>query len=382
MKKTLPILMLILFLGCLGSDSGANETLKNTTLTTIDNTSNGVKVAEIGKIVVVNYIMRAEGSVVETTIEDLAKSSSDFDFISSLHPFGFEPATFIIGSRFILPEISEATVGMQEGDSKTFVLPSDNPIGGEKSENLIRSISKFTILPVIEPIPRQGFNLTFGFEPYVGAEVQDFRFWNSTILEVTNETVVFQHQPEHGSTFEYLGGNITISLSDETISMEFIPRINYTFRAADGTFITVIDSNDTHITADYNHPLAGKDVEVELILEEISDPIIWLTGLHDSTSLSAHIEKPVFVLFTNLTCIECRRIQGEALTHMFTLALKDEFVWTEIDIEQQPEVAEQFGVETLPTVIILKKGEEKTRITNFLPPQAMRAMLNSVLEEN
>jgi hypothetical protein len=51
-----------------------------------------------------------------------------------------------------------------------------------------------------------------------------------------------------------------------------------------------------------------------------------------------------------------------------------------IDTELQEDVASQYGALELPVILIIKEGEEKSRITDFLPPPGLRAEMQRILE--
>lgn len=175
---------------------------------------------------------------------------------------------------------------------------------------------------------------------------------------------------------------MSIELFDETLTMKFIPVINQTFQAVDGSYIRVLSANETHMTVDYNHPLAGKTLEVEVTLNDISKPISWETDVENAVKVSDEEGKAVFVLFTNVTCVDCRRIMLEVLSHPFPLAMKDRFTWVSVDVGIQKDVAQEYGAYELPLIVILKDGREVKRITEFIPPQLMRLEMEAALEEN
>jgi FKBP-type peptidyl-prolyl cis-trans isomerase 2 len=376
MRKLLVLLFVILLLlGCLGEESSKPDVgVKPDKSAPPDKIIVGEK-PEIGDVVRINYIMRADGLLIDTTYKEIAKKSSDYDLIEFDHHFGFEPLTFILGTVQVNPEFNNVVKDMKTGEKKVITLPSEKTMWGARKSGLIRNMTRFTIIPREESIPTQMFNQSFGTEPELGKEIV-LDFWNSTIISVENESIVIRHEPED-KIVGVPGGNITISADDEKVTMEFIPKINQSFRIKDGTLITVLDMDKTHMIVDYNHPAAGKPLEIEIVLEEISKPVSWLFNLNDSLTVKA--KKPVFVLFTDVSCVECRRIEFESLTHPLTLALKDEFVWVKIDIESRQDIADQYEVEALPLVLFLNDGKELSRIGNFLPPKALRAEMESVL---
>jgi len=332
-----------------------------------------------GDIVRINYIMRVEGEIVDTTFKDVAEGTSNPEEIKLLHPFGYEPLTFIVGSGHVNPELSRAVKNMKVGEKVTVLIPPES-FAGERREELVRLVPRFATVPREEVMTKERFQAMFDVEAEVGRSVA-YPYWNSTVIEVSNNTVRLRHQPVNNSLIPVVGGNISVSFNESAVTMEFIPLLNVTFTPPQGGFITVIYANETHMLVDYNNPLAGKSLETEVYLEEVSGPFPWQESLDEALKLSKQEGKPVFALFTNTSCVTCRRIELEALTHPFILALKDRFVWSRIDVEAESEVAERYKAGELPLVLILKDGKEVRRITTYLPPEQLRAELNSTLEE-
>jgi FKBP-type peptidyl-prolyl cis-trans isomerase 2 len=343
MKKALiPLISLILILGCLGSEPAETDLISPTTTEIVHN-----EFPEVGDVVKINYIMKDEGVVVDTTYGEIARKSPDSELISAIHPFGFEPSSFIVGSGHINPEFSTAVITMRLGAKKTIVLPPEKSVGGPRNEDLIQVMERFTSAPREEVISTPQFQSIFGTTPEKGKKIE-LQYWNSTVTEVDNESTILRHDPKNSSLFEFPSGNLTIEFNETTIVMEFIPKINQTAIANDGRYVTILNSNKTHMTVDYNHHLAGKTLEVEIVLEEISDPILWNTDLESTLNKSTSDGKPVVILFTNVSCVNCRRIKLEALTHPFLLTLKDRFLWVDVDMEIKKDIAKRYGAETLP----------------------------------
>lgn len=53
-----------------------------------------------------------------------------------------------------------------------------------------------------------------------------------------------------------------------------------------------------------------------------------------------------------------------------------------IDVEENQELAEQFQVMSLPTLILFKDGEAKEKITGYKPKQALQQYLTKKVAEN
>jgi|GEM_PF-528436 len=206
----------------------------------------GVKVAapvvEAGDTVSINYVAKIDGAVFDT-----------------------EPLNFTVGEGFMIPAIEEAVLGMKVGEEKTVVVPPEKGYG-ERNESLVRSMSRFVIIPREIEISIERFRFSYNKEPVLNDTVEDI-YWTSRVIKV-NDTVVVRY--EHLSIVrETQNGKIKIDSNDTSVIMEYIPILNITFQTAVGEYATVIDSNETSMTVDYNHPFAGKTLVFLVKVEEI-----------------------------------------------------------------------------------------------------------------
>ncbi|MCS7149373.1 MAG: peptidylprolyl isomerase [Caldimicrobium sp.] len=69
-----------------------------------------------------------------------------------------DPFVFEVGSPEIIPGLSEAVIGMVEGEEKEIIIPK-NKAFGERDENLIRSIPREAIALDVDPTPGLVLNL-------------------------------------------------------------------------------------------------------------------------------------------------------------------------------------------------------------------------------
>jgi len=74
-------------------------------------------------------------------------------------------------------------------------------------------------------------------------------------------------------------------------------------------------------------------------------------------------DKPVIVYFTTPDCAPCRTIQRPVLNQL-SLALGDKLQVIEIDATQQPELAKQWGVMSVPTTFLLDAQGEARYVNN------------------
>ena len=59
--------------------------------------------------------------------------------------------------------------------------------------------------------------------------------------------------------------------------------------------------------------------------------------------------------------------------------LEEKADFYKIDIDQSLDIARQFSVSTVPTVIIFKNGEEVERLVGFMPKESLKAKVEAHL---
>ncbi|MCD6489571.1 MAG: peptidylprolyl isomerase [Thermodesulfobacterium sp.] len=64
--------------------------------------------------------------------------------------FDGEPFVFQVGSPEVIPGLSEALIGMKEGEEKEIMIPSDKAFG-PRDENLVRTVPKEALSIDVEP---------------------------------------------------------------------------------------------------------------------------------------------------------------------------------------------------------------------------------------
>jgi peptidylprolyl isomerase len=87
------------------------------------------------------------GDVVSIHLVGKTSSGEVFEDTYQSEPFVFE-----VGSPEIIPGLSEAVVGMSEGEEKEVVIPFDKAFG-PRDPNLVRTVSKAGLELDVEPAP-------------------------------------------------------------------------------------------------------------------------------------------------------------------------------------------------------------------------------------
>ena len=94
-----------------------------------------------------------KGDVVSIHCVGMLENGEIFESTSEDEPFYFE-----VGSPEIIPGLSEAVIGMAEGEEKEVLLPPDKAFG-ERDENLVREIPREALSLETEPQPGMMLNL-------------------------------------------------------------------------------------------------------------------------------------------------------------------------------------------------------------------------------
>jgi len=98
-----------------------------------------------------------------------------------------EPFVFEVGSPEIIPGLSEAVLGMVEGEEREVVIPKEKAFG-ERDENLIRSIPREVLNLDVEPIPGMMLNL-------IVDTPQGEMTFPAIVMEVTEDEIVLDLNP-------------------------------------------------------------------------------------------------------------------------------------------------------------------------------------------
>ena len=94
--------------------------------------------------------------------------------------------------------------------------------------------------------------------------------------------------------------------------------------------------------------------------------------------LTAALAAPVAVLDFNATwCGPCKML-GPVLEEVSN-EMDDKAAFFGIDCDENPQLAAQFGVSSIPCLVVLKDGKMVTHQVGFQPKPALVAWLNGVL---
>ncbi len=278
MKKTalLLTLFLILFSGCIGSKPLVDSTTSTTTQITTTSTTiiPSLGPPEKGDLASIDYTVTWQDEVFDTSIKVETETSPNKELIESMHPRGFEPLQFIVdveSADSASRTFSSTVKTMKIGDTHSITEPAEI-FGWTRKEELVQTQPRSFTLPIFETLSSKEFQTLFEKTPKKDMQISWYKHWNSTVTDIEADTISIRHNAVNGSTYTGLGGTIKIETRAETITTTFNPELGKTFLTPDKRYLTYTDAGPDTVTADYNHPLAGKTVQIKITLKNITSP--------------------------------------------------------------------------------------------------------------
>jgi len=105
--------------------------------------------------------------------------------------------------------------------------------------------------------------------------------------------------------------------------------------------------------------------------------IAWLTSLPEALEAARTQHKPILIDFFATWCGPCRLLDEETWPQAEVVAAASNYVAVRLDVDANQQVAAQFGVTGIPTVVFLDaSGKEKDRSVGFVDAAAMLELLS------
>ncbi|MEM6691748.1 MAG: thioredoxin domain-containing protein [Planctomycetota bacterium] len=133
----------------------------------------------------------------------------------------------------------------------------------------------------------------------------------------------------------------------------------------------------------FSEPLSVMPVSLEtadpmaMVSKEVkrpSNPIVELRSSAEFPTLISKSDGPVLLDFHASWCGPCKKQSGE-LKEVSPLATKNNARIVKIDVDAHPEIASQFNVKSLPTLVVLRDGQVAHRKLGFTPADELASMI-------
>jgi len=94
----------------------------------------------------------------------------------------------------------------------------------------------------------------------------------------------------------------------------------------------------------------------------------WIYNYQDALALAQETNRMVLVDFFATWCGPCKMLEANVFSTMEFKNLAEKFVFCQIDVDQQKDLAAQFKIEAMPTTVIVdNQGNELGRFLGYMP---------------
>jgi FKBP-type peptidyl-prolyl cis-trans isomerase 2 len=263
MKKLIFGLFLVLLLafGCIGPQTPPVQ--QNTTNVTT------VKAVKLGDVVLMDYTVRyANGTIIETSIADVAKKEGIYSAGNQYSAVSF-PISYDVG---LIPGFVTGVLGMKQDETKTFAISPDQGYG-KYDPNLYYSMPLYYNLSKFEKVPRsiiEEQNKTIEKDSVLKYDHNGM----VVISDFDNDTVTLEYMFEINYSFRVFGyPYVVINSTNDTLFLKLDVKKGDSFKVSSEYgprgYATVKDINDTAAILDENHLLAGETLYYTVIVKSI-----------------------------------------------------------------------------------------------------------------
>ncbi|NOZ59962.1 MAG: hypothetical protein GXO66_10395 [Euryarchaeota archaeon] len=248
-----------------------------------------------------------------------------------------------------------ALLGMSPGDVRRVTLPPGDAFGDVNTSLLRWEPRRFSVPRFVNLSPEE-YRSAYG-NPGEGAAAVEGTL-RLRVIEAGEGYVLVEREPLY-TRINTTGGVVEVTANATHITYFFTPVLNLTLVDPDGGFITYRDANATHVLADRNHPLAGREVTAELRLQRLikraqieGREVLWYTDLSAAVRQAVALDRPLLLYVYSPECEACR--SAEAIFRDVRLRLLAErLVFVRVDASTERALTARYGIQTAPAVLVL-----------------------------
>jgi len=212
-----------------------------------------------GDAVQVNYIGKLQdGSVFDTSIQTEAVKANIYEKTRT-----YQPLSFIIGQKQVVPGFEQAVRGMKKGETKTVTIPPEQAYGQAQPDLILRDIKKTFQTDESMTIPLKEFMQVFNKQPQLQEILSPSKSpFTLQVSAIQNDTITLRRRATIGQTIQSPEREWPMrvtAISDGKITFTQEPRAGQRIVSASQNKIgKVIRVGTDDYDVDFNHPLAGK----------------------------------------------------------------------------------------------------------------------------
>lgn len=331
-----------------------------------------------GDVVAVDYtVTDAAGKLLLTSRAAVTKEQSQ----------RLAPEEIIAGTPAAIPGLGEAVPGMAIGEKKSVTLPAEKAFGLSDPAKIIQFPTIKTFSKTIR-MPADEYVKQFGSFPVVGKELELTPYFKSRITAVSEKEATLEFLAKDGERFTEPYGEVRVRLDGEQISIILAPRIGAPLEVQ-GKRGTIAAVDAASFTVDFNHPLAGKDITLDLEVVSLTKAsavgkyaITWLEDHDKGLSAAKENGKPAVLVLYAEWCGWCKKLFEESVQDPRVRLLSDRFVWLKVNSNKEQKYKAQYGQDGFPLIVVLDRdGRVAARIDGFRDGEALSRELHAAMEK-
>lgn len=106
--------------------------------------------------------------------------------------------------------------------------------------------------------------------------------------------------------------------------------------------------------------------------------IKWFNSVQPALAKAKETGKPIMIDFYATWCVPCKMLDASTYRNANVVTESENWVMVRIDLDQNQELAAQYRVDSVPTIVLLSSdGKEKQRKTGFVDASSMKDLMAS-----
>lgn len=346
------------------------------------------KTAETGDLATIEYTAYlGSGEVIWTTKSDVANDTSRKKVEGFAMQASYSPVDVLIGSEDSFPRQAADIAGMYVGEDKTIVIAPEDAYGN-RNGSLLKTFDRVKTIPVTVFMSAQDYVTKFEGFPTVGKTVEYNAYLKGEVAKVDDSSVVLKLSPVENEIEEKFGYT-RISVSDGEIIVKLEPKLGSDFILDDQTG-RVVAVDDAQFTVDFNDPLAGNEVKVDVRLVSLikaekfaGKDIPWVEDYEEGLSLIEKTKKPAVLMLYADWCHYCEKMFEETYVDPRIKMMNDDFVWIKVNSDQQKEIKTFYEQKSFPLIVLMdSSGDVIEKISGYKPASEFRTQLQNLIEKD
>jgi len=292
----------------------------------------------------------------------------------------------VAGTPTRIPGLGTAVLGMTLNQKRHKTL-SPGQAFGFHDEKKIKAYDAVRTIPVVSALDREAYIKNVGTPPVKGDLVQINPFFMSQVIAVDENRVHLKNRvKKDGFKKTTPLGTTTVSTENGMIDIRLTPVIGALFQSGKNTG-RVIRSEGDKFWVDYNHPLVGKSLDLDLEVTAMTKAsaienmqIPWIEDYEFAEAVAEKKQKNMVLVLYADWCPWCEKMLTETFKDPRLKMLKDEFVWVKVNSDKNKDLGEKYKQHGFPlTVFTDDSGSILKKIEGFKDAATVAAELKLII---